>query len=278
MIEGEALPERKLLCFQYEADPENPYGVGLGQSCYWPWWFKKHGIKFWVVFMERFGMPFPLGKYPPGTPKEQQDALLDVLKTFTTDTAAKIPNTMEVDFLEAQRGSTVAVYDPFVDKMNAEISKAVLGQTATTEGTPGALGSEQARSQVRQDIVLADADLLDEVITDQLIRWIVDFNVGPDVPAPVFHTKLESEPDLMDQWRMSFRDRNLQGMGLAIPEKYAREKYGVPAVKGDEPVLLPPAPFAPGQDGGLAGVGFAEQLFDGLFAETDRRIGRARRR
>ena len=42
--DGEELPARKFLILQYDADPENPYGVGIGQSCYWPWWFKKHGI------------------------------------------------------------------------------------------------------------------------------------------------------------------------------------------------------------------------------------------
>ncbi|MFQ5701490.1 MAG: DUF935 family protein [Acidobacteriota bacterium] len=251
IVEGEALPDRKFLVFQYEADDENPYGIGLGQSIYWPWWFKKHGIKYWVIFMERFGMPTVEGKYPPGTHKDQQDALLTVLRSIQQDTAYKIPNNMEITFREAQRSSTVAVYDPFLDKMNAEISKAVVGQTATTEGTPGKLGSEEARSEVRHDLVEADADLMDEIMTNQLIRWIVDFNFGPDVAAPWFHTKTEADQDLV---ALASRDQLLHGMGARITERYIHETYGLPVPEGDEPVLPPPS----GPPSPVAGLRFAE--------------------
>ena len=281
MLEGELLPERKFLLMQYDADPENPYGVGLGQSCYWPWWFKKFDVKFWVIFMERFGMPFPLGKYPPGTEKSQQDDLLEVLKSFATDSAAKVPNTMEIEFLEAQRSSTVAIYDPFYDKMNAEIGKAVLGQTATTEGTPGKLGAETARADVRQEILEADADMLDEVITNQLVRWIVDVNLGPGVPAPWFVTATEPPEDLT---ALATRDKTLSEMGMRIPEQYIYETYGIRAPAAGEAVLerIPPPPLtpppslspSPAAGGGMGG--FAErdggQILDQIVAEAERRL------
>lgn len=256
MITGELLPERKFLLFQYDASDENPYGIGVGQSLYWPWWFKKHGIKFWLLFLERFGMPTIEGKYPPGTTKEQQDLLLSVLRSIQQDMAYKIPSTMEINLKEAQRGSTVALYDPFIALMNAEMSKAVLGQTATTEGTPGKLGSEEARADVRQDYVEADADLQDEVFAGQLIRWIVDFNFGPDVPAPWFTTGAVKGDSELDLWRRSFRDSNLQRMGLKIPARYAYDTYLIPQPEGDEEVLeatltqpFDPAASAGGQFG-----------------------------
>lgn len=278
MIEGEELPERKFLLFQYDADDENPYGVGLGQSLYWPWFFKKSGIKFWVVFMDKFAMPTPVGTYPPLTPKDVQDDLLAFLKALQTDQAAKLPNTLDVKYLEANRSSTVSVYDPFVRLMNDEISKAVLGQTATVTGTPGALGAETARAEVREDYVNADADLLDEVITGQLIRWIVDFNFGPDVPAPWFHTKLQAEPDIMDQWRLSFRDGNLQRMGVRIPASYARNTYGIPEPDGEEDVLVPPIQPAAGSgqqaDPTAGGLGFSEpDALERIVSEAERRMG-----
>jgi len=278
MIDGEELPDRKFLVLQYDADPENPYGVGIGQSIYWPWWFKKHGIKFYVVLMDRFAQPLPVGKYPPGN-KEAREALLDLLKTLQTDQAVAIPTTLEIAFLEAQRTSSVAIYDPFIALMNAEISKAVLGQTLTTqEGKSGSLALGQVQENVRQDFVQADADAEDEVIRDQLIRWIVDFNFGADVPAPWFHTKTVSEPDIMDQWRLSFRDRNLQSMGLPIPARYTRDLYGIPDVEGDEEVLVP-VPSGPGLGGGADGfpVGFDEAAFDRAFARTDAALGAKRK-
>ncbi len=270
MIEGEALPERKFLVFQYDADPENPYGVGVGQSCYWSWHFKKHGVKFWVVFMDKFAMPTPIGKYPTGLPKDKQDELLAVLKSIQTDSAVKIPENVSIEFKEAARTSTVAVYDPFIDKMNAEISKAVLGQTLTTqEGKSGSLSLGQVHGEVRADLMLADCDLHDEVL-NQLIRWIVDFNFGPDVPAPAFHTRTTSEPDLMDQWRQSFRDSNLQRMGLRIPASYARTTYNIPEPEGEDDVLVPPAPAGADPTASAAA--------NGLFAEADRALLAAQQR
>lgn len=265
MIDGEELPDRKFLVLQYDADPENPYGVGIGQSIYWAWWFKKHGIKFWVVFMDRFAQPLPMGKYPPGTDEATQEKLLDILKSIQTDQAVKIPNTLEITLLEAARTSTVGVYDPFIDKMNAEISKAVLGQTLTTqEGKTGSLALGQVQADVRQEIVEADADLEDEVFRDQLIRWIVDFNFGADVPAPWFVTETEAQKDMV---ALANRDKILHSMGTRIPETYVRDTYAIPEPQGDEPVLPPPSagtPFAP-----LPGE-FGEGAFHRAFARTDR--------
>lgn len=274
LVDGEALPDRKFLVFQYEATPENPYGVGIGQSCYWPWWFKKHGIKFWTVFMERFGMPFPLGKFPPGTDAAVRDEFLDLLRTLQADTAAIVPNNLEIEFKEATRTSTVAVYDPFIALMNAEISKAVLGQTATTEGTPGALGSEQARADVREDLVAADADLLDEVLTTQLIRWIVDFNVGPDVPAPWFTTQTAPPADLTAR---ATRDKTLVDMGARLPARYVYDTYGIPAPEGDEAVVERAAPGPIGPLGPMGPLGYGEAAgpaaLDRLIADAERALG-----
>jgi phage gp29-like protein len=273
MLDGEALPDRKFLVFQYDATPENPYGVALGQSCYWPWWFKKVGIKFWLAFADRFGTPFPLGKFPAGTTKEDQDKLLALMQAFTQESAGIVPEGVTVELLEAKRSAGADVYAPLASFMNAEISKAVLGQTATTEGTPGALGSEQARSEVRADLVLADADLLDEVLTSQLIRWIVDFNFGPDVPVPWFHTKTEGELGLTDQVQQAQRDQTLQGMGLAIPERYAQETYGIPAAAEGEAVLVRPVgQFGPVGQVGPGGFSEPGVMLDRIVAEAEARL------
>ena len=62
---GEELPDRKFVVFTY-GDSSNPYGHGIGSNLWWPVWFKKHGIKFWLVFLEKYGMPTAIGKYQIG--------------------------------------------------------------------------------------------------------------------------------------------------------------------------------------------------------------------
>ena len=102
-----------------------------------------------------------------------------------------------MDLLEAARQSSVNTYETLCEYMDKQISKAVLGQTATTEGTPGKLGNEQAQEggarrhhQGLMQICSASA------LNNTLIRWIVDYNF-PNVTAyPKFWIRCEEEKDL----------------------------------------------------------------------------------
>ena len=43
---------------------DEPYGLGLAHWLYWPVLFKRNGLKFWLIFLEKFGSPTAVGKYP----------------------------------------------------------------------------------------------------------------------------------------------------------------------------------------------------------------------
>ena len=66
--------------------------------------------------------------------------------------------------------------EKLIDKMNSEISKAILGQTPTTEiGSTGSYAAANTHMAVRQDIIDSDKKLVESVI-NQLIRWIYEIN------------------------------------------------------------------------------------------------------
>ncbi len=233
MLDGDPLPDRKFIIFSYGSS-DNPYGKGLGQKLWWPVWFKKSGIKFWLVFLEKYGMPTAIGKYPPGTPPEQQAALLDAIDAIQNETGIKIPETMAIELLEASRSGNVT-YEALCEYMDKQISKAVLGQTATTEGTPGKLGNEDSQNDTKQDIIEADAGLLDECLNQTLIRWIVDFNFPNVVNYPVFFTRTDAEEDLHAR---AERDKILSvDIGLPMSRRYFYETYDIPEPEeGEEEV------------------------------------------
>jgi len=258
MIDGEPVPARKFVVFTW-GDSDNPYGRGLGRRLWWPVWFKKNGIKFWMIFLDKFGMPTTVGKYPPGTLKEEQDALLAAIEAIQTDTGSKIPDTMSIEFLEAARSGTVT-HEALCEYMDRQISKAVLGQTASTEGTPGKLGNEEAQDNVRQDILEADADLLDTVLNETLIRWIVDYNFAGVTDYPKIVTHASSRPDLAE--RIGIDAKLASEVGLPMSRQYFYETYGIPEpAEGEElAVPSPKAPAAPvGKDDGDRGAKFAER-------------------
>ncbi len=78
-------------------------------------------------------MPFLIGKHPRGTSKEDTDNLADMLESMIQDAIAVIPDDSSIEIQEAAKGSSADVFEKLIDKMNAEISKAILGQTLTTE-------------------------------------------------------------------------------------------------------------------------------------------------
>jgi phage gp29-like protein len=243
MIDGEELPERKFQVFTYGSENGSPYGYGLGPTLYWPVWFKKNAIKFWMIFAEKFGSPTAVGKYPPGTTKEQQDALLSALDALQQESAIKIPENMQVELLEAQRGGTVNTYESLLSFMNAEIAKAILGQTLTTEvGDAGSYAASKTHNDVRAEYIKADADLLSNQLNAQLIRWLVDYNFPPAVIAsgakqsryPKLWIRTEDEADLKP---LAERDEILSRIGVLIPKKYFYSTYGIPEPQEGEEEL-----------------------------------------
>ena len=219
---GEALPERKFWVFSAGADHDDaPYGLGLGHWLYWPVWFKRNGHRFWAVYLEKFGTPAAKGTYPTNATEAQQNTLLEALRALRQDSAVVVPEGMVVELIEATRSGT-ADYAAFVEAMNKAILVAAIGQTATTSGTPGKLGSDQEQGDVRMDIVKADADLLSASFNGSVARWLTEWNF-PGAAVPGVWRVIEEAEDLKTR---SDRDRNIYTMGYRPTLKYVSETYG----------------------------------------------------
>lgn len=60
-----------------------PYGLGLAHQLYWPVFFKKQGLGFWLRALEKFGAPTGMGVYPAGSDKATQEKLLRAIHRMT---------------------------------------------------------------------------------------------------------------------------------------------------------------------------------------------------
>src|SRR5574344_2452356 len=219
---GEDLPTHKFLCPQSNPRYENPYGERTLSRVFWPVTFKKGGLKFWVVFTEKYGMPHLIGKHPRGATKEETDNLADLLEQMVQDAIAVIPDDSSVEIQEANKSSSAAIFEKLIDKMNAEISKAILGQTLTTEiGSTGSYAASNTHFQVRQDIVDSDKKLVEKTV-NQLIRWIYEINFS-NQDVPVFEMYQEEDVDLT----LSQRDKTLSETGVKFTKEYFIKNYGL---------------------------------------------------
>ena len=218
---GEELPDKKFLCPQSNASYDNPYGERVLSRVFWPVTFKKGGMKFWIVFTEKYGIPHLVGKHPRGASKEETETLADLLENMVQDAIAVIPDDSSVEIQEAEKSSSAEIFEKLIDKMNAEISKAILGQTLTTEiGSTGSYAASQTHMSVRKDIVDSDKKLVEKTI-NQLIKWIYEINFsGQDIPQ--FEMYEIEDVDL----NLAQRDKVLVDCGVKFTKEYFIKNYG----------------------------------------------------
>lgn len=231
--DAQPVPPRKFLVMKHEASPEHPAGRALLAKAYWYYWFKKNNLKFWVLFNEKFGSPTIVGKYRLGATDEERNRLMEVIQSLQNDTGVAVPETIALEFLEARRSGTINTYRDLADWCNDEISKLALGATLTSgEGRrSGSLALGEIHDRVRSEYIEADIRALMGVINSQLIRWLVDFNFGRDVPAPRLLMDTTDDENLESELRV---DQELVKMGVPLPLSYFYERYKRPSPRPDD--------------------------------------------
>ncbi len=223
MLAGEELPERKFIVHRFGSKVGNPYGLGLGTRLFWPVYFKRQGIQFWLTFCDKFGSPTAVGKYPQGTSEADQNLLIGSLQAIATDSAIAVPEGMDVKLLEAARSGTVNTYEQLCRYMDGEISKATLGETLSTElHGGGSLAASRTHNEVRLELVQADADLLTDTLAGSLVRWLVEYNY-PGAGIPAVRRDVRPAEDLAIR---SERDVRIQSLGFRPTLDYVQEVYG----------------------------------------------------
>jgi phage gp29-like protein len=181
-----------------------------------------------------FGMPLRLGKYEPTSTPADRDALVTAIRNLGSDAAGVISKATEIEFVEAaSRSGGANPYQLMADFCNREMSKAVLGQTLTTDtaGSTGTYAAAFIHGQVRRDLVEADAQALAATLREQLLRPLVGFNFGWDKPVPWFRFRFEEEEDLK---ALSEVFRNLAAMGFPLDMEHVAERFGIPMAGAGE--------------------------------------------
>lgn len=264
----DGLPLRKFQHVAFGDEVETPYGIGLGRELYWPWWFKKNGIKFWLMFCDKFAGPTVKGEYEPSASPEDQNKLLSAAQSVHSNSAIIYPKGMSLELLEAARSGSITTYKELCEFMNEEMTICILGQTATTTGTPGKLGNEQAQENVKDDLVKADADSLCEAFNARdtgVVRWLVDYQFPGLGRYPQIWIDCEEEED---KKTLAERDdklsNSMEKSGLRLKSSYYVRVHGI---QEDEIEAIPtPRPplsrrgLTPSPDKGRVGEGleFAE--------------------
>ncbi len=210
----------KIINARYEASDINPYGESLLSKCYWSAKFKTAGMKLWVTYMEKFGLPYITGKLNRMNFNDESDELLDNLSDMSEGSVFIAPEDVDLHVVDTNKRDANALYKELIKNCNAEISKAILSQTLTTEMEMGSYAASQTHFKIRREVINSDARLAEKVI-NELIRNITEINYSGYEP-PKFRFIIN---DADDTSKIE-RDTKLMQSGIKFTKEYWQKTYG----------------------------------------------------
>ncbi len=251
--ENKDLPARRFITYTYRSKYENPYGVSDLRAAYRPWWCKDFLVRFWNLHLEKFGSPTVKGVFKRGTPKTAQDALLNIIKSIQQRSAFIIPEDMVVELLETIRQGDSG-YQNAIEWHDKQISKAVLFQTLMTD--EGSKVGSFALAKVHLDVLRMclrslKRQLEEKVVRDQMLKPLVAYNFGPEVPIPYFSLGPMEERDIEP---VSRAVKNLVECGvIAADDPWIRDYIGIDGA-GPAPKKVESNPSTSRANGGEVNV------------------------
>lgn len=225
--------------------------AALFRTLVWPYLFKNYSVGDLAEFLEIYGIPLRVGKYPPGSSEKEKLTLLRALQAIGHNAAGIMPDGMMMEFHDAATGDPDA-FMAMIDWCERSQSKAILGATLTSQADRGsntnALGN--VHNDVRIDLRDGDARQVQSTLTRDLVYPIAALNgLAQSVrrcPRLVFDT---GEPEDIKLFADALPP--LVDAGLDVPQSWARSKLRIPEPVQGEPVLrrvsASPAVPAPGR-------------------------------
>ena len=203
-----------------------PIRGGIARLAAWAFMCKGYAVKDWLAFAEVFGMPLRLGKYGPSAKDEEIRILKMAVANLGIDAAAVFPESMQVELVEAgNKGGSADFFERLANYLDKQISLGILGQTASSSGTPGKLGNEDLQAEVRDDIRDDDAEGLEETINRDLVRPFIDLNFGPQAQYPEIQLRAIPPEDVA---ALVSAVEKLVPLGLQVEQSVMRDKLGLP--------------------------------------------------
>lgn len=247
-------------------EPLNPFGwithVHKAKSGYlersalfrqltWTYLFKNYSVGDLAEFLEIYGIPLRIGKYPSSASEKDKATLLRALASIGHNAAGIVPEGMLLEFKEAATGDPKA-FELMIGWCERNQSKVILGGTLTSgadgNASTNALGN--VHNEVRKDLRDGDIRQINSTVGRDLVYAIASLNgLAPEGPrrCPLFKLNADEPEDLT---KFSDSLPKLVAIGVRPTVKWVHERLGIPVPQAGEAVLqpeqLPSAPKAPG--------------------------------
>lgn len=251
-VTREPLSPHKFVVHKHRAKSGLTIRSGLSRIASWAWMMKAFTSRDWAIFTQNYGMPTRVGKFDRAASDEDKKVLWRAVANIAGDCAAIIPKEMEIEFVSVDKGtgSPGQLYEKRCDWLDRQISKAVLGQTTTTDAVSGGHAVAQEHRLVQEDIERADAKMISATLTRQLVPLLISLNFGPQARYPRIMIGRPDEVPLKDIVE-ALDKLGTQGLTVEVSELRDRLGFSEPApdaeiIGGRPPAPEPPVPASPG--------------------------------
>lgn len=245
---GEPVDEQYFLVSRHMPSYDQPYGVALLSSCFWPYVFKHAGYKWFVKFCERNSIPIPIGTYPVGAGDDYVNALEDALENLVEAGFAALEEGGDIKLLDGQKAAGNLAQRELIMLCNSEMSKALTSQTLATE-SPNS--GSRAASETHASRAGNNNDGTRERIAytlNKLWALLTLKNFGPDANPPTSSFLGDTEATLQ---RAQIYQIAING-GINPSRKAMADDLGIVLADKADPedqLTAPAKPIAPGLPG-----------------------------
>lgn len=211
---------------------------GLVRVLAWPFLFKNYSVRDLAEFLEIYGLPIRLGRYPEGATQKEKMTLMRAVMSIGHNAGGIIPKGMDIDFQNAAEGQS-GPFMAMIDWCERSQSKAILGGTLTSQAdgksSTNALGN--VHNEVRTEIRDFDLIRLAQTLTRDVVYPLYALN-GKSYQHPHRHPRLEFDiAEAEDIKDLSNSLPSLVGLGMRVPVQWLHDKTQIPMAKDGEAIL-----------------------------------------
>lgn len=234
------IPEKHLFLRQqsdrtgidYTLPPYSSYIITAGKPDYLglllaavPWiLFKRGDISDWATFNEMFAMPFRKGKYPQYD-EVAKKALAQACQEAGSHGFAIIPDTTDLEFIQAQAAGSTDAYERLAIFCDKQISKAFVRNTMTLDAE-GGMYKGDIHEESERGMFASDRQFCLDILNTAFKTLLELHGFAPGDGK--FSFIAEDHICLKDRILI---DKELSGI-IEIEPEYFHAKYGVPIPKG----------------------------------------------
>jgi len=230
---------RKFIVSQPRVTGDVPCREGLIRVLMWAALFRNWAIGDLLKVGEIAWKPWRRGIYKKGASQEDINHLTAILEGLTTNGVATYSEEVQV-LIEWAKGSGggqgKGPHESLISMMAAEMSKAALGQTLTTEvgSTGGNRALGQVQNEQKKDLREASVRYIADDLNRDLVVPMFDMNFGPGIRPSKFKLLTDDAADVV---QLSTAVKTFVDAGLTLPAKWVRDQAGIPDPEEDEETI-----------------------------------------